>query len=129
MSAEGSPTSARGRPEQRAALLDGVVEYVLREGVATLSLRPLAAALGTSDRMLLYYFDSRDRLLVAVLTAVLGLQPDVPAGRLVVRPLRPAPLGAIRVEGLRIGADDVTVAVSAAGEVEVTGFRGEVVLR
>ena len=77
----------RGRPEQRAALLDGVVEYVLREGVATLSLRPLAAALGTSDRMLLYYFDSRDRMLVAVLTAVgerlrAALEAVTPARRL-----------------------------------------------
>ncbi|MGY1752267.1 hypothetical protein [Blastococcus sp. SYSU D01042] len=76
----------RGRPEQRAALLDGVVEYVLREGVATLSLRPLAAALGTSDRMLLYYFGSRDRMLVLVLTAVgerlrAGLEAVTPAQR------------------------------------------------
>ncbi|MEI4280204.1 glycogen debranching N-terminal domain-containing protein [Klenkia terrae] len=63
---------------------------------------------------------------VAVLTAVLGLRPDVPAGRLVVRPLQPAPLGAVRVEGLRIGSDDVTVTVSADGAVEVTGFSGEV---
>ena len=66
---------------------------------------------------------------VAVLTAVLGLRPDVPAGRLEVAPLRPAPLGAVRVEGLRIGADDVAVAVSASGEVEVTGWSGELVTR
>jgi AcrR family transcriptional regulator len=58
------------RPEQRDALLAGAVEHVLRHGVATLSLRPLAAALGTSDRMLLYWFGSRDRLLTAVLDAV-----------------------------------------------------------
>ena len=75
-------TSARGRPgrpEQRAALLDGVVEHVLREGVATLSLRPLAAALGTSDRMLLYYFGTRDKLLVAALAEV--RRTLVPHGR------------------------------------------------
>ncbi len=77
---------------QRAAHLAGAVEHVLREGVATLSLRPLAAALGTSDRMLLYYFGTRDELLSAVLDAVgeqlqTGLTaalPDgpVPPGRL-----------------------------------------------
>lgn len=55
---------------QRAAYLSGAVEHVLREGVATLSLRPLAAALGTSDRMLLYYFGTRDDLLAAVLGVV-----------------------------------------------------------
>ncbi len=60
----------RGRPEQRAAFLAGAVEHVLDHGVATLSLRPLAAALGTSDRMLLYYFHSREQLLVAVLAEV-----------------------------------------------------------
>jgi AcrR family transcriptional regulator len=77
---------------QRAVYLSGAVEHVLREGVATLSLRPLAAALGTSDRMLLYYFGTRDDLLTAVLGAVGGqLQaglaatlPDgaVPPGRM-----------------------------------------------
>lgn len=62
-----------GRPEQRVAFLDGAVAHVLEHGVATLSLRPLAAALGTSDRMLLYYFGSRERLLTDVL-AVVGEQ-------------------------------------------------------
>ena len=74
----------RGRPEQREAFLAGAVDHVLHEGVASLSLRPLAAALGTSDRMLLYYFGSRDALLAAVLervgqqllAAVVGALPD-----------------------------------------------------
>jgi AcrR family transcriptional regulator len=57
---------------QRAAYLAGAVGHVLREGVGTLSLRPLAAALGTSDRMLLYYFGTRDDLLAEVLDVVGG---------------------------------------------------------
>lgn len=70
----------------------GAVEHVLRHGVATLSLRPLAAALGTSDRMLLYYFGSRESLLEAVLGAVgaqlqAGLEAALPA-----RPIPPATL-------------------------------------
>jgi AcrR family transcriptional regulator len=70
---------------QRAAHLAGAVEHVLREGVATLSLRPLAAALGTSDRMLLYYFGTRDDLLAEVLDAVgeqlrTGLTAALPGG-------------------------------------------------
>ena len=63
-------SGARGRPEQRESFLAGAVDHVLRHGVATLSLRPLAAALGTSDRMLLYYFGNREQLLVAVLGVV-----------------------------------------------------------
>lgn len=41
-------------------------DHVLAEGLIGLTLRPLAAALGTSDRMLIYHFDSRDALVSAV---------------------------------------------------------------
>jgi AcrR family transcriptional regulator len=72
---------------QRETFLDGAVAHVLVQGVATLSLRPLAAALGTSDRMLLYYFHSRDELLAAVLARVgdqlrVGLEEALPPDRL-----------------------------------------------
>ncbi|MGY1609639.1 MULTISPECIES: TetR/AcrR family transcriptional regulator [unclassified Geodermatophilus] len=62
--------SAARETGQRETYLAGAVDHVLREGVATLSLRPLAAALGTSDRMLLYYFGTRENLLSAVLDEV-----------------------------------------------------------
>ncbi|MFG2991842.1 TetR/AcrR family transcriptional regulator [Streptomyces sp. NPDC048257] len=52
---------------KRADLLRRVREYVIRNGLAGLSLRPLAKALGTSDRMLLYYFGSKDRLVAEAL--------------------------------------------------------------
>jgi len=42
----------------------------MRGGIADLSLRELAAAIGTSHRMLLYHFGSREGLLVAVAGAV-----------------------------------------------------------
>lgn len=40
--------------------------WVLEHGLGGLSLRPLAKALGTSDRMLMYYFGSRDGLVAAI---------------------------------------------------------------
>ncbi|WP_432189895.1 TetR/AcrR family transcriptional regulator [Streptomyces sp. Tue6028] len=49
-------------PAKRSALLDQVRAYLIRNGLADLSLRPLAQALGTSDRMLLYYFGSKERM-------------------------------------------------------------------
>ncbi|HEX7132399.1 MAG TPA: TetR family transcriptional regulator [Iamia sp.] len=52
--------------DRRAELLDGATAWAAENGIATLSLRPLAAALGTSDRMLVYYFGSRDRLVEAI---------------------------------------------------------------
>ncbi|MGX1887134.1 TetR/AcrR family transcriptional regulator [Streptomyces sp. NPDC055287] len=59
-----------GRPVdlgKREDLLRRVREYVIHNGLADLSLRPLAKALGTSDRMLLYYFGSKDRLVAEAL--------------------------------------------------------------
>jgi AcrR family transcriptional regulator len=50
----------------REDLLERVTDYVLENGLIGLSLRPLAAAIGTSDRMLIYHFTSRDALVSAV---------------------------------------------------------------
>jgi AcrR family transcriptional regulator len=44
--------------------------HALDTGIADLSLRQLAAAIGTSHRMLLYHFGSREGLLAAVTRAV-----------------------------------------------------------
>ncbi|MEV6052868.1 TetR/AcrR family transcriptional regulator [Streptomyces sp. NPDC052107] len=54
-------------PAKRRDLLDRVRAYVLRNGLTDLSLRPLARALGTSDRMLLYYFGSKERMVAEAL--------------------------------------------------------------
>jgi AcrR family transcriptional regulator len=59
-------------PQRRSELLSAVADYVLAEGLADLSLRPLAAAIGTSPRMLLYHFESKERLVVDVLAEVRG---------------------------------------------------------
>ncbi|MBN9153246.1 MAG: TetR/AcrR family transcriptional regulator [Microbacterium sp.] len=48
------------------ALLDGAVAYLSREGIEDFSLANLASALGTSSRMLIYHFGSRDELLARV---------------------------------------------------------------
>ena len=51
---------------RRETLLDQVTDHVLQHGLIGLTLRPVAAAIGTSDRMLLYHFHSRDELVAAV---------------------------------------------------------------
>ena len=53
--------------QRRRELAEAATDYVLDHGLIELSLRPLAAALGTSDRMLLYHFDGKDDLVAAVL--------------------------------------------------------------
>ena len=48
--------------ERRAELAEAATDYVLEHGLIGLSLRPMAAALGTSDRMLLYHFADKSDL-------------------------------------------------------------------
>ncbi len=55
---------------RRDALLEQATDYVLDHGLIGLSLRPLAAGLGTSDRMLVYHFGSKDALVVALIEAI-----------------------------------------------------------
>jgi AcrR family transcriptional regulator len=55
---------------RREELLDQVVDHVLEHGLIGLTLRPVAAAIGTSDRMLIYHFGSRDGLVSAVVAHV-----------------------------------------------------------
>jgi AcrR family transcriptional regulator len=52
---------------RREELLARCTDHVLEHGLIGLSLRPLAAAVGTSDRMLIYHFGNRDALVSAVL--------------------------------------------------------------
>jgi AcrR family transcriptional regulator len=54
----------------RERLLAAAMEHVARHGVGDLTLRSLAAALGTSHRMLIYHFGSKEGLLVAVVQEV-----------------------------------------------------------
>jgi AcrR family transcriptional regulator len=52
---------------RREELVQQATDYVLEAGLIGLSLRPLAASIGTSDRMLNYHFGSKDELVAGVL--------------------------------------------------------------
>ena len=54
----------------RDRLLEAAMDHVAEHGVGGLSLRGLAAALGTSHRMLIYHFGSREALLIEVIRTV-----------------------------------------------------------
>jgi AcrR family transcriptional regulator len=66
--------------QARERLLAAAVEQAMRGGIADMSLRELAAAIGTSHRMLLYHFGSREGLLTAVAGAVEESQRVVVSG-------------------------------------------------
>jgi AcrR family transcriptional regulator len=59
----------QGESARRQQLAEAATDYALEHGLIGLSLRPLAAAVGTSDRMLLYHFGTKDDLVAAVLRA------------------------------------------------------------
>jgi AcrR family transcriptional regulator len=61
---------ARPRTDARTQLLAEVVDHLARTGVAGLSLRDLAASIGTSHRMLVYHFGSKAGLLAEVVRHV-----------------------------------------------------------
>ncbi|MDG5747153.1 TetR/AcrR family transcriptional regulator [Qipengyuania sp. XHP0207] len=60
-------------PLSRETLLPRLAAHVLEHGLAGASLRPLARAAGTSDRMLIYHFGSKDGLVTALLEHVAGM--------------------------------------------------------
>jgi AcrR family transcriptional regulator len=62
MTDQGPEASAR-----QLELLEAAYRYALQHGIADLSLRPLAAAVGSSPRVLLYLFGSKDGLVRALL--------------------------------------------------------------
>lgn len=52
---------------RKRQLLDGALRYLVANGIANLSLRPLATELGTSPRILMFHFKSKAGLVRAVL--------------------------------------------------------------
>ncbi|MFJ5834194.1 TetR/AcrR family transcriptional regulator [Streptomyces sp. NPDC093089] len=83
------PQKAPTPSARQAELLEAAYQYALAHGLADLSLRPLADAIGSSPRVLLFLFESKDGLLRALLARAradeLALldrarQPESPAG-------------------------------------------------
>jgi AcrR family transcriptional regulator len=58
-------------------LLDGAIDYVAHNGLSDVSLRTLATALGTSHRMLIHHFGSKERLWVEIVRTVEARQREL----------------------------------------------------
>ncbi len=61
-------SSGEATPGRREELLESAYGYVLKHGLTALSLRPLAKAIGSSPRVLLFLFGSKDGLVRALLS-------------------------------------------------------------
>ena len=83
---QNAPVTTPTASPRRVELLDAAYRYVLRHGLGDLSLRPLAAAIGSSPRVLLYLFGSKDGLIRELLARAradeLALLGAAPAGDL-----------------------------------------------
>jgi AcrR family transcriptional regulator len=76
--------------DARAALLEKVIAELDRGGLGDRSLRDLAAAVGTSHRMLIHHFGSREGLFVAVVEAIEAAERDETVKRYAPLDLDPA---------------------------------------
>jgi AcrR family transcriptional regulator len=56
--------------QKRSEIVDRLADHVLAHGLVAASLRPLAKAAGTSDRMLLYYFADKAEIIGATLARI-----------------------------------------------------------
>jgi AcrR family transcriptional regulator len=65
--------------EPRTDLLQRIVDDVARHGLGDRSLRDLASAVGSSHRMLLYHFGSREGLVTAIVADVEARQRELMA--------------------------------------------------
>ncbi len=63
--------------ERRQELLDRIVEYLAKNGVAQATLRPMAASLDVSINRLVHHFGSKEELLTAALARAIEQQITV----------------------------------------------------
>jgi AcrR family transcriptional regulator len=56
--------------DAKAALLSAAIGHLAESGLGGATLRSIASAIGTSHRMLIYHFGSRDGLLLAIVRSV-----------------------------------------------------------
>ena len=80
------------RDDRREAAIERMANHVLAEGLAAATLRSLAAAVGTSDRMLLYYFADKEELLTATLDRIATRMIAQLDGAIPVEPRKPFPV-------------------------------------
>ena len=72
---------------RRAVIIDRLADHVLQHGLIAASLRPLAKAAATSDRMLLYYFTDKAEIIGATLQRIAERMTLILAARSAQTPL------------------------------------------
>jgi len=90
---------------KRQFILNKIADHLLANGMKDSSLRQLATAIGTSDRMLLHYFVDKEELMTAALYLVAARLIDILEGtrsnQMPYQTLVPHLAGMIKEPGIR----------------------------
>ena len=110
--------------DTKKAYLAAMSAYVLKHGFGEASLRPLAKAAGTSDRMLIYHFGNKDRLMAELIA---GLATDFTAGLNTVLPEVPFPSRRALLDAVLavVRSDDLHPYVRVWQEMTALAAKGE----
>jgi AcrR family transcriptional regulator len=73
--------------QKKSEIVDRLADHVLAHGLVASSLRPLAKAAGTSDRMLLYYFTDKAEIIGSTLARIAERMTIALATHTVAKPL------------------------------------------
>ncbi|MEN9804243.1 MAG: hypothetical protein RIS41_1090 [Actinomycetota bacterium] len=74
-----------GYRHSKDEILEAAVAFVLEDGLSRLTFGAVASRIGTSDRMVVYYFPSKNELIVEVLRAIAGRLQDALRSSLLTR--------------------------------------------
>src|SRR4051812_36890448 len=114
--------AAAGPRAKRSALVARIADVLMANGMAQIPLRDLAAELGTSDRMLLYYFDDKVDLVTASLQAVSARLEAVLVGA---SDLRGAPEAVLVAATALFGSPPIAPFMNVWADISARGGRGE----
>lgn len=71
--------------DRRKEIVDAVAQHLVMEGFRNSGLRALAKSIGISDRMVMYYFETKDDLIAAAISSIgeslaEGMEQSLPSG-------------------------------------------------
>lgn len=79
------PPDLQKTAERRKEIVDAVAQHLVVDGFRNSGLRALAKSIGISDRMVLYYFETKEDLIAAAISTIGesladGMEQSLPAG-------------------------------------------------
>ncbi len=108
---------------KRASLTKRIADTLLAAGIAQIPLRDLAAQLGTSDRMLLYYFKDKEDLVYSSLMEISGRLAATLGSALPAQ--RSSPDAMLKRILPLFASSSVSSSLTVWADISARGYRGE----